>query len=70
MSKADADGGAGGGGGGRRQNNKPGTKAGKKSSAQSSDEDWGAYGRARRDEKLERWMRGSGEVSDVPEDNQ
>lgn len=50
----------------------PRRNRGKKSSAAANngDEDWGAYGRARRDEKLERWMRG-GEVSNVdPEDNQ
>jgi len=35
----------------------------------ASDEDWGAYGRSKRDAKLERWMAGD-KVSDDPEDNQ
>ena len=35
------------------------------------DEDWGAYGRSRRDERLEQWMRGAARVdANDPEDNQ
>lgn len=71
MSKADADGG--GGSQGRRSTRKAGKKTSNKTNGGGGggggNEDWGAYGRARRDEKLERWMRG-GDVNDHPEDNQ
>ena len=63
-----------GGGGGRRRNKASGSKAGGggggAAAAGGCDEDWGAYGRARRDEKLERWIRGGDVGDDRPEDNQ
>lgn len=61
MSKAETE------GKGRRRNK--GDKKKKSTTNKNGDEDWGAYGRARRDAKLDKWMHGDA-VKDDPEKNQ